>query len=41
MQQLNPAEISEIIKQRIDSLDTSVHHLCQAMVLFASMAWQR
>jgi len=24
MQQLNPAEISEIIKQRIDSLDTSV-----------------
>lgn len=23
MQQLNPSEISEIIKQRIDSLDTS------------------
>ena len=24
MQQLNPSEISEIIKQRIDSLDVSV-----------------
>ena len=32
MQQLNPSEISEIIKQRIDSLDVSVQPKMKAQL---------
>ena len=40
MQQLNPSEISDIIKQRIERLDVTTEEQNVGTLVSVSMAWQ-